>query len=186
MRRLLILCLLVTLVTAPAALAQEPPAAAPAPQTNPLSGYSQGVYSVVQQILLRAADKVPEENYGFQPAETVRSFGQIVGHIADSQYIFCSLVLGETNPRPNVERTKTAKADLIAALKDAFAYCDRAYGSLTDQTAAETVKLFGDDTPKLGTLMINHMHNLLHYGNLVTYMRMQDIVPPTSEPGFHP
>jgi uncharacterized damage-inducible protein DinB len=172
MRNLLI-CLL---VPAAVALAQE----------NPLSSQSKGVYTVVQKILLLSAEKMPEEDYSFKPVETVRSYGQLLGHVADVQYVFCSIVLGEKNPAPKIEQTKTSKADLIAALKDAFAYCDRAYGGLTDASAAHMVRLFGEDTPKLGVLTINHMHNLEHYGNLVTYMRMKKIVPPTSEPGFHP
>ena len=127
---------------------------------------------------------MPAENYNFKPTEAVRSFGQIMGHIAESQYFFCSDVLGEKNPAPKVEQTKTSKADLIVALKDAFAYCDRAYDSMTDTTATEMVKLMGEEQPKLGALTTNHIHTMLHYGNLVTYMRIKGIVPPTSDPEF--
>ena len=120
------------------------------------------------------------------PSAAVRSFGQIVGHVADAQYLFCSIVLGEKNPAPKIEQSKTSKADLIAALKDAFAYCDKAYDGMTDASAVQMVKLFGGDAPKLFVLTANNMHNLEHYGNLVTYMRLKNIVPPTSEPGFQP
>jgi hypothetical protein len=95
-------------------------------------------------------------------------------------------VLGEKNPAPKVEQTKTSKADLVAALKDAFAYCDKAYDGMTDASGAEMVKVMGSDTPKLGALNINNTHTVEHYGNLVTYLRMKNIVPPTSEPGFLP
>ncbi len=95
-------------------------------QDNPLSTWNKSTYGKVKDVLLRSAEKVPEENYSFKPTDAVRSFGQIVGHVADAQYTFCSIVLGEKNPAPKVEETKTAKADLFAALKDAFAYCDRA------------------------------------------------------------
>jgi uncharacterized damage-inducible protein DinB len=124
---------------------------------------------------------MPEENYKFKPTEAVRSYGQIVGHVADAQYIFCSIALGEKNPAPNIEKTKTSKADLIAALKEGFAYCDRAYDGMTDASGAQMVKLFGGDAPKFGALEVNNMHNLEHYGNLVTYMRLKNIVPPSSE-----
>jgi uncharacterized damage-inducible protein DinB len=127
---------------------------------------------------------VPEENYSFKPTEVVRRFGQIAGHVADAQYIFCSVALGEKNPTPNIEKTKTSKADLIAALKDAFAYCDKAYDSMTDASATQTVKFIGGDTPKLGVLSANNLHTTEHYGNLITYMRMKNIVPPTSDPEF--
>jgi uncharacterized damage-inducible protein DinB len=155
-----------------------------AAQKNPLSAFNKQVYGGLKVILLRSAEKMPEENYTFKPTEAVRSYGQIVGHVADAQYLFCSAVLGEKNPAPKIEQTKTSKADLVAALKDAIAYCDRAYDGLTDASATQMVTFFGGDTPKLGVLNANAMHSVEHYGNLVTYMRMKNIVPPTSEPGF--
>ena len=182
--RTLLVCLLATA----AALAQEnPPKAAvvPAPD-NPLSAWNKKAYGRVKDILLRSAEKVPEENYNFKPTDAVRSFGQIVGHVADAQYLFCSIELGEKNPAPKIEQTKTSKADLIAALKDAFAYCDKAYDGMTDVSAAEMVKLFANDAPKLAVLTVNNMHNMEHYGNLVTYMRLKNIVPPSSEPAAQP
>jgi len=181
------LTLLISLLApAAVALAQDKPAAvAPAPD-NPLSTFTKVVYGRLKDILLRSAEKMPEENYNFKPTEAVRSFGQVVGHVADAQYLFCSIALGEKNPAPKIEQTKTSKADLIAALKGAFAYCDKAYDGMTDASATQMVKLFGGDTPKLGVLTVNNMHNMEHYGNLVTYMRLKNIVPPSSEPRSQP
>src|SRR5262249_12925247 len=127
---------------------------------NPLSAYTKHVYDGVQKVVLRSAEKMPEENYSFEPAETVRSYGQILGHIADAQYLFCSVALGEKNPAPKIEQTKTSKADLIAALKDAFAYCNKAYDAMTDATASQTLSLFGKDAPRLGVLSVNTMHSV--------------------------
>jgi len=155
-------------------------------EDNPLSANTRLVYTGMKNILLRTAEKVPEENYGFKPTDAVRSFGQIVGHVADASYMFCSVALGEKNPAPRVEQTKTTKADLTAALKGAFAYCDRAYDGMTDAAAAQTVNLFGREMPRLGVLNVNVVHTSEHYGNLVTYMRLKNVVPPTSEPGFEP
>ncbi len=129
----------------------------------------------------RAAEKMPEEEYAFKPDPAARSFGQILGHAADANYMFCSAVLGEHSPSPGVEKTKTTKAELISALHDAFAYCDRAYEGLTDADANHTVKAFGQERNKLGALWFNASHNLEHYGNLVVYMRLKGIVPPSSE-----
>jgi len=168
--RTLLICLL-----APAAVAFG--------QSNPFSAFTKGAYGAVSGILLQSAEKVPAEDYSFKPTDAVRSFGQIVGHVADAQYMFCSMALGEKNPAPQIEKTKTTKADLVAALKAAIAYCDKAYDSMTDAEGAKMVKLFGNDTPKLGVLTVNNMHNMEHYGNLVTYMRLKNIVPPTSESG---
>ena len=155
-------------------------------QDNPLSAFNKGAYGRTKDVLLRSAEKMPEENYKFKPTEAVRSYGQVVGHVADAQYLFCSIALGEKNPAPKIEQTKTSKADLIAALKEAFAYCDKAYDGMTDASAAQMVKLFGNDAPKLGVLTVNNMHNLEHYGNLVTYMRLKNIVPPSSEQASQP
>jgi uncharacterized damage-inducible protein DinB len=155
-------------------------------QDNPLSAFNKGAYGRTKDVLLRSAEKMPEENYKFKPTEAVRSYGQVVGHVADAQYLFCSIALGEKNPAPKIEGTKTSKADLIAALKEAFAYCDKAYDGMTDASAAQMVKLFGNDAPKLGVLTVNNMHNLEHYGNLVTYMRLKNIVPPSSEQASQP
>jgi len=157
-------------------------AAVASAQDNPLSAFTRRVYARDKNILLRSAEKVPEEYYSFRPTDAVRSFGQLIGHLADSQYEFCSPVVGGQVPAPNVEKTKTSKADLIAALKEGFAYCDKAYDGLTDANAAEAVKFFGREAPKMGVLIQNSLHNQEHYGNLVTYMRMKNIVPPTSEP----
>ena len=148
---------------------------------SPLTTFSKRVYGFQKDILIRSAEKMPEENYAFKPADSVRTYGQMVGHLADGQYEFCSAALGEKNPEPNIEKTKTSKADLIAALKTAFAYCDKAYDGMTDASGSQMVKLFGTDTPKLGALDFNNVHNWEHYGNLVTYMRIKNIVPPSSE-----
>jgi len=160
----------------------------PVTTENPYTGFTKEVYGGVKAILLRSAEKMPEENYSFKPTDAVRSYGQILGHVADSQLFFCSRAIGETKPSLKIEKTKTAKADLITALKDAFAYCDKAYEGMTDALGGQRVPLFGEtsDTPKLGVLTVNNLHSIEHYGNLVTYMRMKNVVPPTSEPGFMP
>ncbi len=166
-------------------LAQDnPQTSAVAAPDNPLSAHARFMYAGLKAVVLRSAEQVPEEVYGFRPTEAVRTFGQIVGHVADSQYYFCSAVLGEKNPSPKIERTKTSKAALVAALKESFAYCDRAYDGMTEADAAQTVKLFSGETPKLGVLNTNAVHAAEHYGNLVTYMRMKNIVPPTSDPAL--
>jgi len=148
---------------------------------NPISAGQKGLYAMVKNNLIRGAEKMPEENYSFKPTPDVRSFGQLIGHVADAQYMICSAVLGEKNPAPDIEKNKTSKADLGQALKDALAYCDKAYDGLTDAQAAQTVKFFGRDQAKATVLSFNTMHNMEHYGNMVTYLRLKGLVPPTSE-----
>src|SRR5258706_3829275 len=179
MRTILRIVMVCLLMPAGATLAQEKPAA-PAPG-NPLSTWNKYAYAHVKAILVRSAQKMPEENYSFKPTDTVRSYGQIIGHVADAQYLFCSVALGEKNPALDIEHSKTSKADLIAALNAGFAYCDKAYDGMTDASAVQTIKLFGNDAPRLSALTANNMHNLEHYGNLVTHIRLKNIVPPSSE-----
>ena len=168
MMRTLLICLL-----APAAVALA--------EDKPLNAFNVKAYGYLKDILLRSAEKMPEENYSFKPADTVRSYGQIVGHLANAQYLFCSTASGEKSPDLNIEKTKTSKADLIASLKEAFAYCDKAYDGMTDASGNQTVKLFGGDTRKRDVLTVNNMHSVEHYGNIVTYLRLKNIVPPSSE-----
>lgn len=176
--RTLLICLL---APAAVAVAQDNKPQTPT-DPNPLTSSNKLVYQIGTKLLLFSAEKVPEEYYSFKPTEAVRSFGQILGHVADSQYYFCSVARGEKDPNPNIEKTKTSKVDLIAALKDAFAYCERSYDGLTDTSGAQTVKFRGMDVPKLTILIVNNGHLSEHYGNLVTYMRLKNIVPPSSDP----
>jgi uncharacterized damage-inducible protein DinB len=155
-------------------------------QDNPLSANNKRAYGQLKVWILASAEKMPQENYSFKPTDAVRGFGQVLGHVADVQYRFCSPVLGENDPGLKIEQTKTSKADLIAALKGAFAYCDKAYDGMTDASAAQMVKFFGGDMPKLSVLSFNCMHASEHYGNLVTYMRLKNVVPPSSEPASQP
>jgi uncharacterized damage-inducible protein DinB len=162
------------------------PATVAVAQDNPFSAFNKRAYGQMKTWLLGSAEKMPEENYSFQPTPAVRSFGQILGHVADAQYMFCSVALGEENPALKIGAAKTSKADLIAALKGAFAYCDKAYDTMTDAAVTQTVKLFGGDMPKPIVLTVNDMHLVEHYGNLVTYLRLKNIVPPSSEPAAQP
>src|SRR5262252_5999005 len=157
-------------------------ARAQTPDLKSASGYPKMVQKQVSSWIERAAEKMPEEEYALKPDPAVRSFGQILGHVADANYSFCAGALGESIPAPTIEKTKTTKAELKTALHEAFAYCSRAYDALTDASASETVKAFGQERNKLGVLWFNASHNLEHYGNLVVYMRLKGIVPPSSEP----
>lgn len=153
----------------------------PQSPANPLSAGAKFLYNITKSDVLKSAEEMPEENYSFKPASTVRSFGQLVGHVADAQYEFCAPVVGDGAKSPGIEKNKTSKADLIQGLKEAFAYCDKAYDNMTDARAAEMVKFFGHDAAKLTLLDFNAAHNDEHYGNMVTYLRIKGLVPPSSQ-----
>lgn len=127
-----------------------------------------------------AADELPESKYAYQPTPDVRTFGQLVGHVAGAQYLICAAALGEP-PRneDDIEKSRTKKAELVAALKASTQYCTRAYGQ-TDQAAQQKTKLFGQERTRLYALGLNAAHDAEHYGNIVTYLRLNGIVPPSS------
>ncbi len=153
---------------------------------NPLVATSKAVYGISKADVLGSVDKIPDELWSFQPTKDVRTVAQLFAHIADGQYEFCG-VASEGNPvSKNIEKTATTKAEIVPALKEAFAYCDSAYANLTDAKAAETVKFFGMTITRLGAMDFNTAHNMEHYGNLVTYMRIKNIVPPSSAPRTPP
>ncbi len=164
------------------ALAMVAAVAAPAAaQTGPTVGAMKMQYEMVKGNITKSAEKVSEDLYAFKPTPEVRSLGQLFGHIADANYTFCSNASGTKGPEGSFEKTKTSKADLQKALADSFAFCDAAFGGMTDAKGAETVNLFGMQQTRLSVLAFNTAHDFEHYGNLVTYMRLKSIVPPSSE-----
>jgi uncharacterized damage-inducible protein DinB len=153
----------------------------PTVAANPMVASSKVFYSNAKQDLLRSAEKMPEDKYAFKPTDVVRTYGQLLAHVADGQYEFCGAAAGN-HDRKNVEQTAKTKADIVAALKTAFAYCDSIYAGMTDAKAAEMIPAFGGiKITRLSMLDFNVSHTMEHYGNLITYMRIQGIVPPSSE-----
>ena len=150
------------------------------PQGRSLSVDVKADYRTVRDYFVRAAEKMPEADYDFRPSPAVRSFGQQVAHVADDQYNLCAPAKGETRKAAytEIENTLSRKADLVAALKAAFAYCDGAYDALTDASGAEIVR--GGRT-RFAMLNWNLWHTWEHYGNVVVYLRLKGLVPPSSE-----
>jgi uncharacterized damage-inducible protein DinB len=129
-----------------------------------------------------AAADVPESMYAYKPTPEVRSFGALVAHVAGSQKMFCAMALGEKVPgEGDVEKTATTKAAIVAALKESNTYCAKAY-SLSDDALKGEVDVFGVMRTKRFALMMNAAHDDEHYGNIVTYMRLNKMVPPSSKP----
>jgi uncharacterized damage-inducible protein DinB len=131
--------------------------------------------------ITKAADQMSEADYAYKPVATVRSFGQLIGHIAGAQYMFCAMVLGDAaRGEGDIEKSTTTKEGLVAALKGSNEYCAKAY-ALNDAQAAAMIKMFGQDRSKMNALVMNAAHLGEHYGNIVTYMRMKGMVPPSSQ-----
>ena len=175
--RAAVMCVVCVALTAPGASAQ-------APAANAVSGAIKSAWDGARKNIKDSADQMPEADYAFKPVATVRSFGEVLAHVAGASYVFCSAAKGEKTPfaEDHFEKTAKTKAQIVKAVADATAYCDGVYGALTDAKAGQTITMpFGMGTaPGATALMMNTGHLLEHYGNLVTYLRIKGMVPPTS------
>jgi uncharacterized damage-inducible protein DinB len=148
---------------------------------NPMQASIKGVYDGLKGNLSKTAEKVGEDLYAFKPTPEVRALGQLIGHIADAQFGICSQAAGEKPPQSGIEKSATTKAALSKALNDSIAYCDKVIASMDDKKGMEAVTFFTGPSTRFGILAFNTAHSYEHYGNLVTYMRLKGIVPPSSE-----
>lgn len=156
-------------------LAQEAPA-------EPVTASLAGLHQITATNLTATAVMLDEAMYAYRPTEEVRTAGQILAHVANAQYMFCSTAAGEASPNEaNLEETATTKAEIVEALDAAFAYCAGVYDAMTDAEGAAMRTFFGNEMAASAILAFNSTHNYEHYGNLVTYMRMNGIVPPSSQ-----
>ena len=151
---------------------------------TPLSDAIRTLWQGARLNIQESAAQIPEDDYGFRPTAEVRTFGQMLAHIAGANYVSCAAARGERSPHAEdeFERTATTKAAIVEALERSLAYCDAAYDTLTDATAVELVPLpFGAGQGiRALPLMSNTTHLNGHYGNLVTYFRLRGMVPPST------
>ncbi len=150
-------------------------------QSGPVTSSLNGLYGVTKTNIMATAEMLNEDLYAFRPTDEVRSMGELLAHIANAQFAFCSGAAGEASPATeNYEETATTKAQIIAALNAGFGYCDEVFAGMNDQKGAGEVNFFGSPNTAHGVLAFNSAHNYEHYGNLVTYMRLNGITPPSS------
>ena len=157
---------------------------------DPMATWLHNAFNTNRKNIVRSAEKVPEELYSLRPGPQVevRTFGQILGHLANFNYMWCSQAKGEKNPGQGSDFEKlNSKVALLRALSDAFTYCDGAYSALTDPSGLEIITVTQENgrqaqVPRMSLLVLNYGHNNDHYGNMVTYMRIKSIVPASSEP----
>ncbi len=158
-------------------------AAALRAQSGPLSSEVAQDYRQIRDYIVRAAEQMPDSLYAFKPTPEVRSFAQQMAHVADDQFNLCAPAKGETRQAAYraIETSLSTKAELVPALRAAFAYCDGAYEALSD--TGGTVKVAGNwNRTRFGMLNWNLWHTWEHYGNVVVYLRMKGMVPPSSQP----
>ncbi|HLK49517.1 MAG TPA: DinB family protein [Bryobacteraceae bacterium] len=150
-------------------------------QNNPFTDDARQTYALIKPSLLRAAERMPEEFYSFRTVPEVRTFGEMIAHVADGQLRMCAVVKGE-QVTANAG-SKKSKADLIAALQASFDYCDPIYASITDAEASAKVRWARWEMSKLGLLSWNIEHDNEMYGIIGAFLRIKGIVPPSSDRG---
>ena len=142
------------------------------------------MHATIRRDLAEAAASMPAEEYAFKPTPQVRSFGELVGHVVNANFFFCSQAKGERSPAITNYEKATDKATIVKGLTDALAYCDNVVSGITDASFSELVKLSGPgkstESPRGAVLMFNTTHNNEHYGNNVVYMRLKNHVPPST------
>ena len=157
----------------------------PAAAQNPISDSLRGQWNTVKNYYQKSAELMPEANYSFKPTEQVRSFGEILAHVAGANYLICSGAKGEKPPYAEdyFEKNAKTKADIQKAVTDSIAYCDAAFAAATDKNLGDMVAApFGrPQQARASLLVLNIGHVNEHYGNLVTYFRLKGMVPPSSQ-----
>lgn len=140
------------------------------------------IHDAYKKYVMDTAELVPEDLCSFRPTEEVWTLGGILAHIADAGYNFCSSAAREENPKTEAFRTsRTTKARIIDALVASFTYCDPVYEAPADTDLVERTTFGGEGDYAVATILAaNSAHLGDHYGNLVTYMRINGIVPPST------
>jgi uncharacterized damage-inducible protein DinB len=149
--------------------------------SDPLTAALAGQYAGVARNVRAAAEAVSEGVYGFRPTPDVRTLGELLGHIAEYQYILCSDAAGEPNPNARQLEEITSQAEMAGIVAEAIEYCSAVWDRATDEWLLEPS---GDPGSQLrvAALAFNNSHTNEHYGNIVTYLRLNGIVPPSSMP----
>jgi uncharacterized damage-inducible protein DinB len=154
---------------------------APAPQPDFMVATMHMGANHIKAMFTIAADSMSDADFAFKPTAEIRSFGQLLAHVADSNYLFCSSALGEPRPMAGLEQSKTTRAEIRQALAESHEYCERAFAAMTEPKNAMAVRPFRQtQLPALAVLNFRNYHALLHWGNAITYMRLRGKVPPTA------
>lgn len=180
------LLVLVAALIAPAVSAAQTSDAGPGAQLTPSTATTaSNMHMTIRRNLIESAEAMPAADYSFKPTPQIRSFAELLGHVAFGNFFICSMAKGEPMPvMVNFERTVTDKPGVLKALGDALTYCDGVFKETTDANANQSVKVSGPGGQSQSTralvLMYNTTHNNEHYGNVVLYLRLKGIVPPST------
>ena len=186
--------LLIALAAPIGLAAQQPPATLPA---NPITAAFKTRIAGQNRNILQAFDSIPESKFSYKPTPAQQTFGFIAQHVASDNYFFCNTFGALKGTRPAADtatadtvKAKWPKAQLMASLKESFAFCDQAINQVDDAKLAEPVTIsFGGNsrTVARANMVLGHALDLAdHYSQLANYMRLNNILPPTALPRPRP
>jgi uncharacterized damage-inducible protein DinB len=151
-------------------------------QGSPFPGEIQGNYARIKANVIKAAEKMPPEDYSFKPTPDIRTFARVVNHVTEAQMHICGASNGAASSDAKMPAETADKAAIVEALKASFAECDKAYAGLTDANAAELLAGAGPaKRSRLSMLWGNVAHDNEQYATLSLYLRLKGLVPPSSE-----
>jgi uncharacterized damage-inducible protein DinB len=184
MSRVMLLSICLISFAMPAA-AQTSDGAADQSLSMSMAATAKQMHAIIRRDLAEAADATPADEYAFKPTPQVRSFGELIGHVANANFYFCSQAKGEKSPATQNYERAADKAAIAQGLKDSLAYCDEVFASTTDANFSQAVKVAGPGGSATATtrglvLMFNTTHQNEHYGNVIVYMRLKGHVPPST------
>ena len=152
-----------------------------APSTPSMSSALQRSFASVADFIVKSAELMPADKYSFRATEDTRTFAQEIGHVADSHYFFCARMKDEPMPQRESLEKATEKAALVAGLKASVEYCRTAYDGLSDTLLASHFATARGRGVRLAPTSNNIAHDNEHYGKIVTLLRMNKLVPPSSQ-----
>lgn len=172
MLRLRTMCAVTGLMIAGVALGQA--------AGSPFASEIQGNYARIKANIIKAAEKMPPENYSYKPTPDIRTYARVVNHVTEAQFHSCGASNNNADT-PKVPAETADKAAILDALNASFAECDKAYAGLTDANMAELLSLGPNKRTRLSLLWGNVAHDNEQYATLSLYLRLKGIAPPTSE-----
>ena len=152
-----------------------------------MASVAKAMHATIRRNLAEAAEKMPAADFGFKPTPEVRSFAELLGHVVNTNFFFCSQAKSEKSPGTMNFENVADKAALVKALNESLDYCDGAYVATNDTNFQQLIKLApvgrgaaNSETARGSILMFNTTHNNEHYGNIVVYLRLKGMVPPST------
>jgi len=167
------------------------PSQAPAPfkaSPSPVSDALRTSLASASKNLVGAAELMPADKYAFHPTAAQMTFGQLMVHVAQTNFALCSGVSSTPSPVAMADLQKMTASDtkeaLVRLVRQSFDYCREALATVDDSRLSDQMTVFGRDSGQSrgGTIVALAADWADHYSTAATYLRLNDILPPSAQP----